>query len=251
MDGTLAAIRSVLLNRLPFRRISNRANDRRARGHHANLVRIEIATQPAGDIRWYLTINNCSTNRCWNSRMSNIADTAATAQRTQSIFFVALGMATAVPLLGLGFGIELFHRDTTNMLTALLPIIAATGVGHVAATAFFYADPDFGKLIREDRQRFPALAVSRDGRLLRGVLGQQRCMDGRLDAVLCLAALPLPAPKLWRHCLCRTKRRLRTIAQSNEPDAEPRRGRRCLRARRQARSALRLRGSMRFWFRCR
>lgn len=94
--------------------------------------------------------------------MSNIADTAATAQRTQSIFFVALGMATAVPLLGLGFGIELFHRDTTSMLTALLPIIAATGVGHVAATAFFYADPDFGKLIREDRQRFllwPFLAM--------------------------------------------------------------------------------------------
>lgn len=95
--------------------------------------------------------------------MLNLADTAP-ALRSQSIFFAALGTATAVPLLGLGFGIELFHQDTTNIFfAALWPIIAATGVGHVAATAFFYADPGFGRLIREDRQRFllwPFLAMA-------------------------------------------------------------------------------------------
>jgi hypothetical protein len=85
--------------------------------------------------------------------MLDITDTAP-ALRSQSIFFSALGIATALPLLGLGFGIELFHQDTTYIFPALWGIMAATGVGHVAATAFFYADPGFGRLIREDRQRF-------------------------------------------------------------------------------------------------
>ena len=63
-------------------------------------------------------------------------------------------VATAVPLIWLGFGVDLFHQDLTRATRVLLPFIAITGVGHVGATAFFYIDEDFFPLIRQNRARF-------------------------------------------------------------------------------------------------
>lgn len=83
-------------------------------------------------------------------------------QTSQRVFFCSLALATALPLIWLGFGVELFHESKVGMTAALLPIIAMTGVGHVGATAFFYFDREFSELIRHNRQRFfvwPMLAA--------------------------------------------------------------------------------------------
>jgi hypothetical protein len=44
-------------------------------------------------------------------------------------------------------------------MTTLMPVIALTGVGHVGATAFFYADRDFFEIIRQNRGRFFVLPI--------------------------------------------------------------------------------------------
>jgi hypothetical protein len=87
------------------------------------------------------------------------AESRTAAQRA---FFGALALATAVPLIWLGFGVQLFHQNTASITAAILPVLVLTGVGHVAATAFFYFDRDLSELIRQNRQRFflwPTLAA--------------------------------------------------------------------------------------------
>jgi hypothetical protein len=80
-------------------------------------------------------------------------------------FFAGLAFVTALPLFGLGFGVGLTNPNGPHspvLLAALLPIIAATGYGHVASTAYLYADRGFWPLIRQNWARFvffPALAV--------------------------------------------------------------------------------------------
>jgi len=62
----------------------------------------------------------------------------------------------------LGFGVELFRQNPEDIHAALLPLIAISGIGHVGATAFFYFDREFFRLIGENKQRFflwPALAA--------------------------------------------------------------------------------------------
>ena len=76
-----------------------------------------------------------------------------------SDFFWSLALATSVPLIWLGFGVELLHENKSQISTALAPIIAITGVGHVGATAFFYTDRDFFELIGQNRGRFFILPI--------------------------------------------------------------------------------------------
>jgi hypothetical protein len=79
-------------------------------------------------------------------------------------FFAALALVTAIPLLALGFGLPATSPSFSNGIgRALWPVIAVTGVGHVAATAFYYADRGFAGLVRANRGRFylwPLLAVA-------------------------------------------------------------------------------------------
>ena len=77
----------------------------------------------------------------------------------QRVFFWSLALATSVPLIWLGFGVELLHENKSQISTALAPIIAITGVGHVGATAFFYTDRDFFELIGQNRGRFFILPI--------------------------------------------------------------------------------------------
>jgi hypothetical protein len=84
-------------------------------------------------------------------------------QTSQRLFFCSLALATALPLIWLGFGVELFHENKAWITAALLPVIAMTGVGHVGATAFLYFDREFSELIKQNRQRFfvwPMLAAA-------------------------------------------------------------------------------------------
>ncbi len=73
---------------------------------------------------------------------------------SQKIFFCSLALVTALPLIWLGFGVALFRQNDTSTQAALLPLIAISGIGHVGATAFFYFDRDFFKLIGQNKQRF-------------------------------------------------------------------------------------------------
>ena len=73
---------------------------------------------------------------------------------SQKIFFYSLVLVTALPVLWLGFGLALFRQNQTNISAALLLVIAISGGGHVGATAFFYFDRDFFKLIGQNKQRF-------------------------------------------------------------------------------------------------
>jgi hypothetical protein len=73
---------------------------------------------------------------------------------SQKIFFYSLVLVTALPVIWLGFGLALFRQNDASTQTALLPLIAISGIGHVGATAFFYFDRDFFKLIGENKQRF-------------------------------------------------------------------------------------------------
>jgi hypothetical protein len=72
----------------------------------------------------------------------------------QKIFFYSLVLVTALPVMWLGFGLALFRQNDASTQAALLPLIAISGIGHVGATAFFYFDRDFFKLIGENKQRF-------------------------------------------------------------------------------------------------
>lgn len=74
-------------------------------------------------------------------------------------FFWSLALATGIPLIWIGFGVELLHENKRELMTALMPVIAVTGVGHVAATAFFYVDHDFFEIIRQNRRRFFVLPI--------------------------------------------------------------------------------------------
>jgi hypothetical protein len=73
---------------------------------------------------------------------------------SQKIFFYSLVLVTALPVIWLGFGLALFRQNDAATQAALLPLIAISGIGHVGATAFFYFDRDFFKLIGENKQRF-------------------------------------------------------------------------------------------------
>ena len=73
---------------------------------------------------------------------------------SQKIFFYSLVLVTALPVIWLGFGLALFRQNDASTQAALLPLIAISGIGHVGATAFFYFDRDFFKLIGENKQRF-------------------------------------------------------------------------------------------------
>jgi hypothetical protein len=73
---------------------------------------------------------------------------------SQKIFFYSLVLVTALPVIWLGFGLALFRQNDASAQAALLPLIAISGIGHVGATAFFYFDRDFFKLIGENKQRF-------------------------------------------------------------------------------------------------
>lgn len=73
---------------------------------------------------------------------------------SQKIFFYSLVLVTALPVMWLGFGLALFRQNDASTQAALLPLIAISGIGHVGATAFFYFDRDFFKLIGENKQRF-------------------------------------------------------------------------------------------------
>ena len=79
---------------------------------------------------------------------------AAESRISQRVFFYSLVLVTALPLMWLGFGLELFHQNEADITAALLPVIAVAGIGHVGATAFFYFDRDFFSLIGENKQRF-------------------------------------------------------------------------------------------------
>jgi hypothetical protein len=73
---------------------------------------------------------------------------------SQKIFFYSLVFVTALPVIWLGFGLALFRQNDASAQAALLPLIAISGIGHVGATAFFYFDRDFFKLIGQNKQRF-------------------------------------------------------------------------------------------------
>ena len=73
---------------------------------------------------------------------------------SQKIFFSSLALVTALPVIWLGFGVSLFRQNDASTQAALLPLIAISGIGHVGATAFFYFDRDFFKLIGQNMQRF-------------------------------------------------------------------------------------------------
>jgi hypothetical protein len=73
---------------------------------------------------------------------------------SQKIFFYSLVLVTALPVIWLGFGVALFRQNDASTQAALLPLIAISGIGHVGATAFFYFDRDFFRLIGENKQRF-------------------------------------------------------------------------------------------------
>lgn len=73
---------------------------------------------------------------------------------SQKIFFYSLVLVTALPVIWLGFGVALFRQNDASTQAALLPLIAISGIGHVGATAFFYFDRDFFKLIGANKQRF-------------------------------------------------------------------------------------------------
>ena len=81
---------------------------------------------------------------------------------SERAFFLSLMLATAAPLLWLGFGVPLSHKSTGGLTAALMPVIALTGIGHVGATAFFYFDREAVELISRNRLRFflyPAIAA--------------------------------------------------------------------------------------------
>jgi hypothetical protein len=84
----------------------------------------------------------------------------------RTMFFATLLLVTAIPLFGLGFALPLSHRSQPHfpaLLAAMFPIIAATGIGHVASTAYLYLDHGFWRLIRENWPRFfvwPMLAIA-------------------------------------------------------------------------------------------
>jgi hypothetical protein len=81
---------------------------------------------------------------------------------SQKIFFYSLVLVTALPLVWLGFGLELFRQNQAVIPAVLFPVIAFSGTGHVGATAFFYFDRGFLRLIGENKQRFflwPGLAA--------------------------------------------------------------------------------------------
>ena len=73
---------------------------------------------------------------------------------SQKIFFYSLVLATALPVMWLGFGLVWFRQNQADISAALLPVIAISGIGHVGATAFFYFDREFFRLIGENKQRF-------------------------------------------------------------------------------------------------
>jgi hypothetical protein len=83
----------------------------------------------------------------------------------KATFFATLALVTALPLFGLGFALPLLHPSGTNfpaIMAAMFPILAATGVGHVASTTFLYIDKGFWPLIRQNSARFflwPLIAV--------------------------------------------------------------------------------------------
>jgi hypothetical protein len=95
-----------------------------------------------------------------------LADAQALRGRAKALFFGALILVTASPVLGLGIGLGLSHPSgprSAVLLASLVPIIAITGNGHVAATAYLYLDRGFRSLIRANWQRFflwPAVAVA-------------------------------------------------------------------------------------------
>src|SRR5271165_1126440 len=81
---------------------------------------------------------------------------------SQKIFFYSLVVVTALPVIWLGFGVKWFGQNPEDIHAALLPLIAISGIGHVGATAFFYFDREFFRLIGENKQRvflWPALAA--------------------------------------------------------------------------------------------
>jgi len=75
------------------------------------------------------------------------------------IFFWSLALATLIPVIWLGFGVEFLHQNESEIMAALMPIIAITGIGHVGATAYFYTDNDFFELIRQNKRRFFILPI--------------------------------------------------------------------------------------------
>jgi hypothetical protein len=95
----------------------------------------------------------------------DLAEAQALRGRAKALFFAALLAVTAIPVLGLGIGLGLSHPSGPRppiLLASLVPIIALTGNGHVAATAYLYLDRGFQTLIRAHWQRFflwPAIAV--------------------------------------------------------------------------------------------
>ena len=70
------------------------------------------------------------------------------------LFFCSLMLATAVPLLWLGFGIQVMHESLGGLQEKLLPLMAITSFGHVGATTFFYFDREMIGLIKQNRGRF-------------------------------------------------------------------------------------------------
>src|SRR5258708_5603567 len=84
----------------------------------------------------------------------NVLSFAAQSRISQRALLYSLALVTALPLIGMGFGFELFNQNEADITLHLLPVIAVAGIGHVGATAFFYFDRDFFSLIGENKQRF-------------------------------------------------------------------------------------------------
>jgi hypothetical protein len=78
----------------------------------------------------------------------------ASALSSERVFFASLVLATAIPLIWLGFGVRLLHENTARLAALFVPVMAITSFGHVGATTFFYLDSEMTALIKQNRLRF-------------------------------------------------------------------------------------------------
>ena len=72
-------------------------------------------------------------------------------------FFASLALLTFLPLAGIPLAQLAGAATTLAALPAVIILLALTGVGHVAATAYFYFDEGFKGIIREAKWRFVAM----------------------------------------------------------------------------------------------
>src|ERR1700676_631717 len=68
-------------------------------------------------------------------------------------FFVALALATAIPLVVLPFYGLSHWLAPTPLLASVFAVWVLTGYGHVMSTVWFGADPDYRPVVRAHRLR--------------------------------------------------------------------------------------------------